>query len=75
MLTVLIIILIVKAVGFVSNALYEAETGRDGELDLWKYAAAFGAAGWVMDATETNRQTIYRAPKPKPAAVKLSLRF
>ena len=35
---------------------------------------AYSSIGWLIDAMNTNRQPIYRAPSPAPA-LKVSIRF
>jgi hypothetical protein len=41
----------------------------------WRIVAGFTVAGYLLDAAQTHRQPLYRAPSASPPTLKVSLRF
>lgn len=72
--------------GFVKGAVFGAvagllvmgasESGSDRGAAFVMSTIFYGGIGYALDAVQTNREPIYRAPAPAPtASLKLSLRF
>jgi hypothetical protein len=50
-------------------------TWLSGQSDYLRTAATCAAAGFLIDAAETNRQPLYRAPSTSAPALKVTWRF